>query len=331
MAQTTYCNATTDLIRAYPRIDEFREYKTLRGWVVHSGSVYKIGGTGYVSTLFENNLPLTAAANVGAISAGKFYYDSDTDVLYVQATSGLPTASTNVYKSGEDWDVLKTWAIQNASREAESLLDARFPIPVPESPDGSTSARYDIDLARAVAKIACALIASRREPMRTEPEPNTAQMLYDEGRKILDEYNKAERRFSWEMSKDEIGGFTIRPESDNTGDGILQVRGGHKAWQDDFWRVKITVGGAVGTAKYQYSTDNGSTYNGTDITTSRLWQEISGALAGEGVLSEDLSFYIRFLDRSGTFDVNDEWQIEINSAQREDARGRIGSVRMSIG
>jgi hypothetical protein len=328
MAQTTYCNATTDLYRAYPRIEEFREYKTVRGWVLHSGSIYKVGGTGYVSAVFENNLPLTAAASAVAVTAGTYYYDSDADVLYLAATSGLPTASTNIYKVGEDWDSLKSWAVTQAGAEVDTLLDGRFPRPIPESPDGSTTARYDVDLTRAAAKFAVAFIASRREPMRTEPEPNTAQSLYDEGRKIIDEYNKGDRHFSWEQTKDEIGGFIVRAETDNTGDGILQVRGSHDAWDDAFWRVKITTAGAVGTAEYQYSTDNGSTYNGTDLTTSRTWQEISGALAGEGVLAEELSFYIRFLDRSGTFDVGDEWQIEIVSAHRGDARSRIGSVRI---
>jgi len=333
MAQTTYCNITTDLHRAYPRLEESKEYKTIRGWVVHSGSIYKRGGTGYVSALFENSLPLTSVAAVGSVTAGTFFYDADSDVLYVQATSGQANSSSLVYKAGEDWDALKTWAVQAASRDAEALLDARFPVPLPESPQGSVSQKYDLDLTRAVAKISASHIMARREPMVFEPEPNLAASLYLEGKAILDEYNRADRHFSWEVTQDEAGFFTIRPESDITGDGILQVRAGHKSWHDDFWRVKITTGGAIGTATYQYSTDNGASYNGTDITTSRLWQEITGQVVGNNtVLSDTLGFFIRFLDRGGTFDADDEWQIEIHSATRgTPSRSRMVSRRIEVG
>lgn len=328
MAQTRYCNLTTDLYRAYPRLEDFKEQKTLRGWVTHSGSVVKLGNVGYGEQLFENGLQLTAVADVGSVTAGKYYYDSGADVLYVQPTSGAVTASTYVW--GLDWDTLKGWAVDQASRDVDSMLDARFPVPLPESPAEDVTNKYDIDLRRAAAKIAAAIMISRREPMVFEPDQNLQASLYNEGKMIIDEYNEGKRRFSWEITADEAGGYQIVPGASNTGDGMIQVRGKHESWHDDFWKVKITTAGAIGTATYQYSTDNGSTYNGTDITTTRAWQEITGNIAGTTLLPTALSFYIRFLDRGGTFDVNDEWQIEIISDERANPRSKMTTARIDV-
>jgi len=331
MAQTRYCNLTTDLYRAFPRLEDYKEQKTLRGWVVHSGSVYRLGNVGYGEILFENGLQLTKVADLVSVdAAGEYFYDEDEDVLYLQATSGVPTDSTNIYVWGLDWDTFKGWAVDQASRDVDSLLDARFPVPLPESPYEDVTDKYDIDLRRATSKIAAALIISRREPMIFEPEPNVQAALYNEGKMILDEYNEGKRRFSWEMTKDEAGRFQIVPQAANTGDGILQVRGAHGSWHDDFWRVKITTGGAVATATFQYSTDNGATYNGSDITTSRLWQEITGAIPGTTLVSTAIGFYIRFLDRDGEFDVDDEWQIEIQSDARQSVRSKMTTARIDV-
>ncbi len=320
---TTYCNTTTDLARAYSRIEEFKEQRTFRGWVLHSGSVYKIGNTGYVSQLFENNLQLTAAATLGTIAAGKFYYDSDVDVLYVQATSGLPTDSTNIYRGGEDWDGLKTWAVAQASGIIEGALDPQFPRPLPESPLATSTTKYDAPLILATAYIAAALIVGRREPPAFNADgsaANVSAQLRAAGELIITRYNKREYLFSWEVSEDEVGGVEVTPSSTNTSQGILQVRGQYTGSEDAYWIVKISTGGDLGTAQYQLSTDNGANY-ATAITTvaTNLWVSLANGIE------------VRFLGRGGAasnFIVNDTWQIVVTSSDRSQSRPRMGSVSL---
>src|SRR3989304_7284738 len=161
----SYCNTTTDLYRVYPRLEDFKEWKTLRGWVVYSGSVYKLGNVGYGEVLNENGLQVTKVTSIALVNGpGKFFYDSATDILYLQATSGLPTASTNIYKWGTDWVTLKSWAVQQASETLDGLLDPRFPIPLPENPYGSSDRPYDGAIIQITSLLAASLIAGRNDP-----------------------------------------------------------------------------------------------------------------------------------------------------------------------
>lgn len=326
-----YSNATTDLVRAFARIEEYKQQKTLRGWVVHSGSVFKLGNTGYVEALFENDLQLTKVTSLNDVAAGKFFYDANLDILYAQATSGNITDAGKIYKAGDDWDALKDWAIDQASTDIEALLDARFPRPVPESPHATAAEKWDPDLRMACAKIACSHIAARREPKIYEPTPNVPAQLEIEGRRIIEEYNSGARRFSWELTRDEAGQAQAHPLSTSTGDGVLQAKAWYDGVQEFFARVKIVTGGAVGVAEYQYSFDDGATWNGEAIATSNLWKQITGLVASAVQSSEELEgIWVRFFDRGGTFDVGDEWQIEVQSSKLSMPRSPIGSARISM-
>ena len=312
-----YCNATTDLYRIYPGIEDFKQQKTLRGWVVHSGDVYKISNVGYGETLFENNLQLIAVASIAAILAGKYFYDADTDIIYVQPTSG--TAAQNAYKWGNDWDALKTWAVTRATERVEAILDRTFPIPIPENPYGTSTAKWDGSLIDATAYIACSLISGRREPAKFNSDGSGANLtadLFVSGKSIVDQYNKGELHFSWQITSDEIAGYNVIPTNTNTSIGMFQLRGEYTGEDDAVWKIKITLAGALGTAKYALSKDNGLTY-ATAILTSITWTDLGGGIE------------IRFFERGGgslAFILNDSWQIDITSKYGVPSQSRMGTV-----
>ena len=59
------------------------------GWILHSGSIYKKDMSYYVVGVTQNSVALTEVASIGAITAGKWFFDDATKILYMQVSSGL--------------------------------------------------------------------------------------------------------------------------------------------------------------------------------------------------------------------------------------------------
>jgi hypothetical protein len=62
--------------------------KRLMGWSVHAGSVYKLENFEYkvLTGIEDSGTAYTVAANVGAVTAGKYYLDTSTSTLYIRTT-----------------------------------------------------------------------------------------------------------------------------------------------------------------------------------------------------------------------------------------------------
>lgn len=314
-----YCNATTDLYRIYPRIEEFKISKTLRGWSVYSGSVYKLANVGYAEKLIENGTQMTSVASIALIDAvGKYFYDSDADIIYARATSGNVSDAANVYRWGLDWDTFKSWAVTRASERVDALLDRKFPIPVPENPQGSSTAKWDGPLIDATAYFACSFVVGRSDPPKYNTDGSAANLaaeLFLAGQAIIRQYNDGDMRFGWEITADEAAGYNIIATTGNTSVGMFQLRGDYNGGDDDEWMIKISTGGALGTAAFQLSEDNGTTYN-TAATTSITWQSLANGVE------------IRFFGRGGgssSFILSDTWQLLLTAKDRALTRSRLGS------
>lgn len=84
--------------------------------------------------------------------------------------------------------------------------------------------------------------------------------------------------------------------------------------------VKITSAGAPGVATYQFSTDGGVTFNGSDLTTPTSLTDIDGAgTADEGV-------QLAFGSGTGTLAVGDEFTIDVFSPTLQDAQDAVIQV-----
>jgi hypothetical protein len=350
MAQTKYCNATTDLLRAYPKIFEgFREKRIITGYSFYATvsvppdlNVFSISGLGYIESMTEDEVSLTAKTTYAGLNAVKqYFYDSTTDTLYFTPTDGLPDNYT--YGVGESWSTLVSDAQEMGSRDAEAVLDTKYEVPIPMSPDGTADRPWDRDFVHAVALLACAHIAERFEPARFDGtgnpiEGNVAAMLRASGERIVKDYVDGRRVFSWEITEDEVGGHNIRPASTNTSAGIIQLRGKYNPdirnasivypaaegstyiFTDPFWKVKIVLGGVLGTATFTVSKDNGTTYPGSTVATSNQWCHI------------DNDVWIRFLPftSASTFVINDTWQIEVYNPLREVTSQNIRSKSVDV-
>jgi hypothetical protein len=203
----------------------------------------------------------------------------------------------------------------------EALLDMKFPVPLLENPLGSSTAKYDSPLVNATAYIACSLIAGRKEPPKYDANgaaQNIAAELFLAGKSIIDQYNNGQMRFSWELTKDEIGSTNIVATTTNTSIGMFQIRGTFSGDDDTRWILQIVTGGAIETATYAISEDNGTTY-GDAVTTDMDWAD----------LGSDLE--IRFFERGATttaFIANDTWKLYLVAADNNTTRSRIGNVSL---
>lgn len=302
-----YCNITTDLTDAFDRIEDYNVRHRLRDeFVVSAGSVYKQYGTGNVEQLYEDTEILALASGVGSVDAsGEWFYDSGNDVLYVQCSDDA-APSTHTMEKAVDWEDLKTRTRNEAMEIVDSMLDARFPIPLPESRLFHTTGEYDIDIRRACALVTCFLLISRAGDKKIA-DNKMKQVTNGDGTGIIDLHNSGKRRFSFEVSPDELGHGNIEASSTNTGEGMIEIRGKFSGDTDEIWRVQMDLAGVVGTATFQYSRDKGSNWQKTSQATDNEW------------ISLELGIQIRFFHRSGTFDLNDKWDIYFTSERdRED-------------
>lgn len=66
--------------------------RRLLGWTLHSGNIYYKDVVYFVVGLYEDVTELTEAASLGAVTAGKWYYDSALGRLYVETTGSTDPA-----------------------------------------------------------------------------------------------------------------------------------------------------------------------------------------------------------------------------------------------
>ena len=332
----TYCNLTTDLIRAYASIYDNITLREVTGFTLASGQTitYQNLGVGYITQATQDSKLLTSRSSIALVeaNAGSFYYDSTNYILYVSCTDSVDPDGNHTIEIGVDKVTFLTECRAIAQGRFESMLDGRFPRPLPESRYGASySARkYDDDIIQAVSKLTCSVALSSFNPSSTTAD-DIPTRLENEARKIINEHNEGLRKFSWEITSKESGGAEVMPFS-VSGDGMIQIYGTYNGSADIIMRVKIITGGATGTATYKYSTDDGTTYNDTAITSSARWISIgSGTEFGEIFNPYEVTtggLFIRFDDRGSTFTADDTWKIYAYRSGQENTTSRIGSVKL---
>ena len=159
MATSTFKYCTEqDLKDVYPNIDELDGKVVIRNWVeTATSNLYIARNCGLTTVLFADGENLgNPEANSGAVNANtEWYYDSTLDEIYYFNSTSDPNEL--LIEAGEDWATLKNRMIVNCSMELSSMLDARFPRPIPkafqyaEATDGSDTPEIDYVIKRANA------------------------------------------------------------------------------------------------------------------------------------------------------------------------------------
>ena len=313
MARSAYCNATTDLTDIDPNIRELQELIPVINWVQYSSTVWYATKTGYISVLFQDGTPLTSQSSIGALTTSSFYYNADIDTLYIRtSTSANPSNFTIEY--GIDWDSYLLALTKKAADYLDSRLRVRFPTPIPKSIDIIQDITYDYVIVRLNALLTLYLLKSRDDMEVAKKYKEDADSLIKE---ILD----GKTKLSFEFTAGQIGTGVISPTSTNTSTLVPFISGLYVG-DTGIWYLKCTTIGAVGTAQYKLSDDNGVTYPYDAVVT-----DVELVSLSEGL-------YVRWLNRNdespGALVLNDTWKIKVTSNDETVKTSKLTSIGIKI-
>ncbi|MBT7339309.1 MAG: hypothetical protein HN802_06465 [Candidatus Jacksonbacteria bacterium] len=309
-----YCT-NRELKDIFPSIDEFDTKTPIYGWVVDSGSRYKAEDCGLITQLFASGENLgSAQASSGAVDTnGEWYYTDDVCYYY----NDVSNPNDLLMESGEDWSDLRTRYISNASRYLDSMLDSMLPREQFKDQDGN----YDYIIVRTTALLACSFLIRA-----SDPTSEIADALFNEANVNIASLNEGKTKLSWQTTGDASMGV-IREGSVSGALRIVDTKGAYDGVYDKIG-VKVTTGGAMGTAKYSYwakDSDNLGAEKMNNGDTSSYSDTINGTYQpiGNGL-------YIRFAgDTADTATLNDYWEIEVSGRSEKTDLGYPRTIRMT--
>jgi len=316
-----YCNTTTDLEMVYKDIEDFAGIDTLQNWVEVAGydDVYASVNSGYYSLVYEDGAALTAKSNLTEVqqTVGSFWYNESVDTLYIHCSDGGDPNAHTITAVAQSWLNLKTKCRNDAMEEVESYLDPRYPRPLPFAKNSYNGAQYDGDLVKATALVTVRKIIEQRDPSNKLIEIFWRRVYSEEPPfGILYEYKSGKRAFSFETTVDDFSGRLENIALGEGSTGRIYLAGRAQAADRLIYRVKIDTAGAVETATYAISDDDGRTWISTY---NKTYNQYTHSVAG---------VFIRF---DGTFVLNDEWRIEIAGGPDSVNNTKISSIRMEFG
>ena len=225
-------------------------------------------------------------------SANNWYYDSYLDHTLLYSTSN-PNDS-NV-EAGEDFSTLITRITANASRYLDSRLDPNLPREQLKDKEGN----YDYMIVRTTALIASSFLIKAHDAVS---ETGTAFM--EEADNNIELLNTGKAALSWQTTGDSSKGI-VRDVTYTSGSIRPVDTRGRWSGTWDLIKVKITTGGALGTAKYSVWTKSGDNLKDNQVVTDEIINGDYQTLAG--------GLQIRF---SGSADdsvatLNNEFEVEV--------------------
>ncbi len=312
----SYC-AEADLRTIYPNIAKYGKKRVVAGWVADSDLTdrYKSGSVGSISQLYKDGIELGAAeANLAAVTSnGKWYYDSDLDVVYYFNSADNPNELD--LEAGTDWSTLVADVILRASNEVFAIIGK--PIFKHRYKDNN----YDSVIVHSAAALACGFLI---RPQNKELADNLELRYnndFDEFPKgILQKVRDGEISLSNEINPALGVGVLVEDSLDSsTTGGIDDIRG--SAVENDTLEISIVNGGT-----FSYGTANSDiTYqvkgkSSTGLMTATL---VSAAIINGDYQTLTNNMQLRFVP--GVYVANDSWYVKI-SREEVDTHQAIHSV-----
>tara|TARA_B100000424_G_scaffold33043_1_gene22471 strand:- start:1883 stop:2836 length:954 start_codon:yes stop_codon:yes gene_type:complete len=311
-----YCT-DRELKDVYPHIDDFDNKTPIYGFEnTDTPNQYQANNTGLITHLFFDGIKGTSVTD-SPNETYEYNYSSTTDSVQVFHATKNP--NDMLIEAGEDWATLKQRYRENASRYLESKLDKTLPREQFKDKDGN----YDYIIVRTTALLATVFLIRSHDPTS-----EVASNMMEEAQAEIDKLNSGDNVLSWMKTADSSKGI-VREVSVSGGLKIVDTRGRYYGVYDRVG-VKITTGGALGTAKYSVwrkdsenlgaeRMNNGLPADFADEVINGQYQSLSGGLE------------IRFGgDTADTATLGDKWEIELSGYFEEvDNASSMRSARMT--
>jgi len=308
--ETNYSNTTTDLIAVVPELESYDQKKLIINWVQHSGQVYRADSVGFISQLYKDGQDLGAAqsALVDVDTDDEWYYDSASDVVYVDKASATPNECR--MEAGVDWETLKTRINNEQAERIRSFLP--FPILSRKGvgTQSASSRNWDWVIIKSNAILTTAeLVRDKNPELADELERRVIDPIDQSG--LLDRLKRGEYHL-WNQKQNQNGLTPISTDASTTGD-IVDVKGESSVdW--DIIKIVIDTGGTLSSGSA--SSLKYSTY-GKDDTGIKISSLVSNETVTGGWDAVGHGMYVRF--SPGVYVANDEWELEVNGGKYENS------------
>ena len=323
MAISTFKYATsTDLQRVFSRINDYDTKRAVYNFETTGVSnFYKAYNTGNIDQLYFDGIEGTAVTDDPNANY-EYRYSPTVDSVEVFINTDDPNDIQ--IEAGVDFQTLIDDVLENASQELNTLLDARYPIPIPKAflysadPDNDTP-QYDPIIVRTTCYLAVANLIRSTDPLSEEADKFYSMVTNIDETGLIDEINSGKRKLNFEIDTSDKSGNVVEV----TRAGSMYCIETYGTYTGEFYdRIQIlcTTGGVYGTAKVSIKTYGDDKLFGTvqtdEIITGRL-QHITGGL------------YARF--QGNSMSVNDRWDIEVRSAGLINTNSPIKNIRIKRG
>jgi len=294
-----YCTIT-QVQQYFKDLEKFDSRETINDWTKTAGqtNVYEFAFSGYHGIVYEDGQALGEQISIADVdsNAGSFYYNSDTNILYIHTTGSIAPVDNEIQAAPMAWDDFLTYMMNNAFMDLESYIDSKFPRPLPMAIDQYNNLTYDSAIIDSAIYLTISKVIQSRDPENPLWEKYLA-MVWDKENEsgILWEYKNGDRSFSFETTADQFNGNIKQLIKGTTSTGVIQLVGsGDRSSREKIY-IKITTAGEIETAKFQYSTDMKATWS----------DEIYCTIAYVPLIDD---IYLKF---SGTFVEDDEWLVDL--------------------
>ena len=320
MATSTfkYCSQR-DVKDVYPNIDETDNKVVIRNWVTTGVSnFYKSYNTGLITALYFDGIKGTAVSDDPNANY-EFRYSSGNDSVEAYIDTSDPNEL--LMEAGEDWATLIDRMIVNCSMELSSMLDARFPRPIPkafqyaEATDGSDTPDYDYIVKRATALLVDHHLLVSKDPNSEIAERLMSEVTNTEGTGIIDRLNEGKLKLAFEIDSTDQSGDII--EVTRTGSMYLvETIGSWIGALYDKIKIKCSVAGAYGVCKIDVYALGNNKIAGAQILNDFL---VTGGL------QEINGLYFRF--EGNSMAVDDEWSIVVRDYALNNTNAGVRSIK----
>ena len=319
MATSTfkYCSQR-DVKDVYPNIDEADDKVVIRNFTTtDTANQYQANNTGLITQLFIDGVEGTSVSDSPDANY-EFNYSSSTDSVQLFLTSD---PNESLIEAGEDWATLIDRMIVNCSMELSSMLDARFPRPIPkafqyaEATDGSDTPEYDYIVKRATALLVAHHLLIAKDPTSEIAEKLMFEVTNSEGSGIVDRLNEGRMKLAFEIDSTDQSGDIV--EVTRAGSMYLvETIGSWIGALYDRIKIKCSVAGAYGVCKVDVYALGNNKIAGSQILDDYL---ITGGL------QEINGLYFRF--EGNSMSVDDEWHVIVRNYALNNSNAGVRSIK----
>tara|TARA_R100000808_G_scaffold23307_1_gene51577 strand:+ start:2597 stop:3568 length:972 start_codon:yes stop_codon:yes gene_type:complete len=312
----------TDLEMYFPEYHNFDSKRQIYGWATTGTSnLYIAHNTGLVTMLYKNGEELSSEKGSQPSSNDEWNYVEAADYVHFYHSSTDPRDI--VMEGGQDNSTYMDQMLVNASMELNSLLDKRFPMPLPKFAQFDLDTSYTsstVEYDAIIIKATCYITASNlmRQSMRMDEADYYFNLVTNaEGTGIVDKLNKGDSKLAFETDHQDSKG-KVREITKSGSMSLIETGGAYVGNPFELFEIECTTGGAYGTAEVSVKSYGSDKLLGTTTTGVKITGGLQHILNG---------WYARWQGSSMTS--GDKWEVQLYSDNKKVTNQDFGSIELN--